>query len=83
MKDQKLKQQINDIIRQATKYELPFDENSKLKEDLGLDSLDVVELVMFLEENPIDGKYINIEDAEMEQLKTIDDIYKLFNKKLG
>lgn len=83
MENQKIKQQINDIIRQATETKIEFDENSKLKEDLGLDSLDVVELVMFLEEKPINGKYINIEDSEMEQLKTIDDIHKLFNKKLN
>jgi acyl carrier protein len=83
MIDQKIKHQIDDIIRQATKYEYEFNENSRLKEDLGLDSLDIVELVMFLEENPINGKYISIEDSEMEQLKTIDDIYKLFNKKLN
>ena len=83
MEDQKIKQQIDNVIKQATKTEIEFDGNSKLNEDLGLDSLDVVELVIFLEENPINGKYINIEDSEMERLKTIDDIYKLFNKKLN
>lgn len=47
--------------------------SSKIKDDLGLDSLDVVELIMKLEE-----KYnIQIEDEKANQIKTIEDVSKL------
>lgn len=45
---------------------------SKIIEDLGADSLDVVELVMALEE-----KFeVEIPDGDAEKLKTIDDVVK-------
>ena len=45
---------------------------SKIIEDLGADSLDVVELVMALEE-----KFeVEIPDGDAENLKTIDDVVK-------
>ena len=56
-------QQLN-VASDAVKLE------SKIIEDLGADSLDVVELVMALEE-----KFeVEIPDSEAEKLKTIQDV---------
>ena len=45
-------------------------------EDIGADSLDIVELVMELEED----QGIRIPDAEMEQMDTIADILRYISK---
>ena len=51
-------------------------EDSKFIEDLGADSLDVVELVMALEE-----KFdIKIPDEDLDKVTTIDDIVSYINK---
>ena len=47
--------------------------DSRLKEDLNLDSLDYVELVMKLE----DEYLIKIQDEEANKLKTIEDVANL------
>lgn len=49
---------------------------SSLREDLGADSMDIVEIVMMVEE----GFDIQISDADAEKVKTVDDIYKLVEK---
>ncbi|MCI9609758.1 MAG: acyl carrier protein [Oscillibacter sp.] len=46
--------------------------NASLSDDLGADSLAAVELVMALEE----ASGITIDDADVESLKTVDDIMK-------
>ncbi len=54
-------------------------ENTKLQEDLGVDSLDAVEVNMALEE-----KFdISISDEELAELKTIEDIVSLIEGKLN
>ncbi len=50
--------------------------NARVVEDLGADSLDVVELLMTLE----DEFGITVEDEEAIQLKTIGDIVALIDK---
>ncbi len=52
---------------------------AKLKEDLGIDSIYAVELTLQLEE--IYG--VVIEYEEIEKLKTVDDIVKLVEQKVG
>lgn len=49
---------------------------ANLREDLGADSMDIVEIVMLVEE----GFDIQVSDADAEKLKTVDDIYKLVEK---
>jgi len=53
-------------------------EESSFKDDLGADSLDLVELVMTLEEN-FD---IEIPDEDAEKLRKISDVIKYIEKKL-
>lgn len=50
----------------------------KLVEDLGLDSLDLVELVLHLE----DSTNIYISDDEMDTMETIRDIWEIMLHKL-
>ena len=52
-------------------------EDSRVVEDLGADSLDVVELLMTLE----DEFGITVEDEDAIKLKTIGDIISLIDKK--
>lgn len=52
-----------------------FDETSRLKEDIKLDSLDLVELVMECEE-----KFgIEIPEQSLYTVSTVDDIFKLID----
>jgi len=52
---------------------------AKLRDDLGIDSIYAVELTLQLEE--IYG--VTIEYEEIEHLKTVDDLVKLVEKKVG
>lgn len=53
--------------------------NVKLREDLGLDSLDRVELAMRLEEELLDGERI---DAEADRWTTYQDVVNTVRQKL-
>ena len=50
---------------------------SRVIEDLGADSLDVVEMLMTLEDN----FYVTVTDEESVNLKTVGDIVKLIDSK--
>ena len=52
-------------------------ENSKVIDDLGADSLDVVEMLMTLE----DEFNVTVSDEESVNLKTVGDIVKLIDSK--
>ena len=52
-------------------------ENSKVIDDLGADSLDVVEMLMTLE----DELNVTVTDEESVNLKTVGDIVKLIDSK--
>jgi acyl carrier protein len=54
-------------------------EGASFQEDLGADSLDVVELVMAFE----DEFGIDIPDDEVGEIKTVGDAVTYINKKLG
>ena len=54
-------------------------EESRLIEDLGADSLDIMEMLMVLEEE----FNITIMDEEVEQMKTIAGVVKVVESKLG
>lgn len=51
--------------------------NSHFVEDLGADSLDIVELIMALE----DEFKIEVEDEEVENIKTLNDFINYLNSK--
>ena len=52
--------------------------NSRIKEDLGADSLDVLQLLMTLEEE----KGLTIPDEELAGLKTVGDLVNFLEEKL-
>ena len=69
-------------IRQELAYrsgESDFDENSSLKNDLYLDSLDIVEFADFLKKR-FD---ISLEAGDIEQFETVGDIYNFCRQKFG
>ncbi len=66
--------QLVDFFRENTlRKSVEISSSSRLKEDLGLDSLDCVELVMRLE----DGYAIKIPDEEVAKVRTVEDVAKL------
>ena len=53
--------------------------DAKIKEDLGADSIDTVDIIMGLEE-----KFeLTIADDAADQVQTVDDVYSLLAKLLG
>lgn len=70
-------EQIRTLI--ANQLNLPLEkvqEDSKIIEDLGADSLDIVEMLMTLEEE----FGISLSDEQATQMKTVKDIYNIINK---
>ncbi|MBQ3253637.1 MAG: acyl carrier protein [Acholeplasmatales bacterium] len=65
------------LVESANVEEAKITLDAKLKEDLGIDSLDAVELVLDLE-TVFD---IKIEDDEIASLTTVNDICKLVESK--
>ncbi|MEO1942002.1 MAG: acyl carrier protein [Campylobacterales bacterium] len=74
---------IFDEVRKVIKEQLNISEDeikpeSKFVEDLGADSLDIVELMMSLEE-----KFgIEIPDSEAEKMETVQDVVEYIQKHL-
>ena len=76
------KNKLKKIILENSYYsfsEYTYTNQLKLKEDLGLDSLDLLELVIIVE------KEFNIlfSSVEIENLKTIEELELLITKKLN
>jgi len=65
------------IVEQLQVSEDEVTETASFVEDLGADSLDVVELVMGLEEE----FEIEIPDEDAEKIKTVDDAVKYIDEK--
>jgi acyl carrier protein len=76
---QEVKEKATSIIQDFLFIEEEINEEKNLKEDIGLDSLDAVELTMFIEEE-FD---IEIEDDEILKGKTFGDVVDLICKKLN
>jgi len=64
------------IVNRLGVDESKITENSSFVDDLGLDSLDVVDLVMAFEEEFC----IEISDEDAEKMKTVGDVIKYLNK---
>ena len=67
------------VATQLSKPVEKITEESRLIEDLGADSLDIMEMLMVLEEE----FGISILDEEVEQMKTIAGVVKVVESKLG
>jgi len=73
-------EQVKPLIAEALNLdEATITLEATLNDDLGIDSLDAVELIMELE----DKFDVKIEDAEAQAFVTIADIVKLLEAKLG
>lgn len=64
------------IVSQLGVEEAAVTNNAKFIEDLGADSLDIVELVMAIEE----GFGVDIPDDEAENIKTVEDAVNFVKK---
>ncbi len=73
-------EKINEVI--AEKLSVEIEEvvpDAHIIDDLGADSLDVVELIMALEEEA----NVEIDDEEAETLNTVQSIYDFIKNKVG
>jgi acyl carrier protein len=64
------------IVKQSGIDESKITENSSFLDDLGLDSLDIIELIMIFEEE----FKIEIPDKEAEKIKTVGDMIRYLDK---
>ncbi len=72
------KDRINKVIKdQLGLHPVTLNESTRIKEDLGADSLDSVEIVLALE----DEFQIHVEDTELENLTTMKLIYDYVESK--
>lgn len=69
---------INNIILELSYYESEITKELNLNDDLGIDSLRMVELVVSIEEEF--NIVINDSDLELDKLISVEDIYNLVNK---
>ncbi|RSK43731.1 phosphopantetheine-binding protein [Hymenobacter rigui] len=69
--EQLIRHQVERMLRRKRRNPaLSLTATSRLQEDIGLDSIDLVELAINLEHR----FHIEIKDAEMEQMRTVQDV---------
>lgn len=78
MNENEVKEKLKEVIKDLLCVDDIKEEDSLIK-DLGMDSLDIVELVMHIEEE-FD---VGLLESEMEKVKTIRDVEKLICKELN
>ena len=74
MNNEKVVAKVNDVMRRG--FEIPADKlipSATLFEDLGLDSLDVVDMLVHLEENI----GVKVDGEQIMKVRTLQDIYTL------
>ena len=80
---------VYERVKKVIAEQLDMDEGkippeALLKEDLGADSLDLVEIVMALEDEfSSQGRELEIPDEELEGLKTVGDAVSYIQERLG
>lgn len=75
-----MRKKIVDILCEALSIdESKITDDAHLKDDLGADSLDGVELIMALEE----AFGVSIPDEESEKIQKVEDIYSCLESALG
>lgn len=80
MSNQTTLEKVREIVAEQTGFEVEqVTEKSTLVEDLGTDSLDIVEMCMSFEEE----FNIEIADEESEKLTTVESIVHLINRKIA
>jgi acyl carrier protein len=73
-------EKIKEILAEELSLELDeINDDSDIREDLGADSLDMVQLVMSLE----DEFNLEIENEEIQSVTTVKGIVEFINKKRG
>ena len=71
---------VNEMLANQLNIEVnKINENSKIVEDLGADSLDMIEMLMALEEE----FNISVPDDKAEGLKTVGDIANFIDETVG
>lgn len=71
-----IRERIDIIIKDSLCPQVPVTPETEFQDDLGADSLDMVELVMHVEEE-FD---ISIPDDEIEKIQTVKDAYEYVEK---
>jgi len=73
-------EKVREVVNEKLNIEIEEIEfNSDLIDDLGADSLDLVDLVMAFE----DEFGVKVEDEDIESIRTVGDIVNYISKKMG
>lgn len=84
MSDQTIEERVKEIIvNQLTVNEEQVTPEASFLEDLGADSLDLVELVMAFEEEFKDEIQGEIPESDSEKLQTVGDVVSYIKEKAG
>lgn len=79
MPREQLKEELKEVIREQLNIDDEINDETLIKEQLGADSLDMVELIMAIED-----KYgITIADDESEKISTFKHIIDFVEKKIS
>lgn len=70
-----MKEKIDAMIQEAVFLETPPEKESRLKEDLGFDSLSIVQLIVEIEE--MFAIEFEESDLDPQELETVEDVYAL------
>lgn len=70
---------VNNFLIEEIEIEIPLTPDSRLKEDLGIDSLDFVDIVVIVERN----FGFKIKPEEMVEVVTLDDFYNYIERKIA
>lgn len=77
MDHEEIKTKVNELMHRG--FEIPMEKlspESKLFEDLGLDSLDAVDMLVHLEEN----LNVKVAGEKLTNVKTLQDVYELVSE---
>lgn len=70
METNQIEKEVKKAICKVYGEHFEIKNSDRLKNDIGLDSLDMIEAIMTIELN----LHINIPDAEIEEMKTVQDL---------
>lgn len=70
---------VNNFLIEEIEIEIPLTSDSRLKEDLGIDSLDFVDIVVIVERN----FGFKIKPEEMVEVVTLEDFYNYIERKIA
>lgn len=77
MTQERLADKVHEMVWSLAAVDIPFDNSDNFRDLLGLDTLDMVELVMLIE---LEWSHCHLSDAAVEKMLSVDDIVAFLEK---